>query len=226
MDRSFAIFDLDGTLLDSMPFWNALPRNYLEAKGIGSLPWDLPEIVAPMTLGESARYFVEQLGVPGTPEQVEGELTAVLGELYRTRIPLKPGVRDYLEVLHRRGVRMCVASATASSLAEACLRRLGVRDHFAFLLSCDQVGAGKSRPDIFLEAARRLGATPQETAVYEDALHAARTARQAGFQVIGVRDAGAGEEWLRLQALADETISDWALSARREASAPPGVLQS
>jgi uncharacterized membrane protein YbhN (UPF0104 family) len=81
---------------------------------------------------------------------------------------------------------MCVASATAEDLMDACLTRLGVAHYFSFLLSCETIGAGKSRPDVYFEAAKRLGAQPEDIAVFEDALYAANTAKQAGFYTIAI----------------------------------------
>ena len=102
-----------------------------------------------------------------------------------------------------------VATATPEPLARACLERLGVLEDFAFLLSCDAVGAGKDKPDVFLEAARRLGAAPAETAVFEDAVFALQTAKDAGFYTVGVWDASGDSRWEEMTALADETLRDW-----------------
>lgn len=104
---------------------------------------------------------------------------------------------------------MCVASATVERLVEACLGRLGVADCFEFLLSCDTVGAGKDRPDVFLAAAERFGAKPEEIASYEDSIFAVETAAKAGFYTVGVYDHNGADSWDALQALADETITDW-----------------
>ena len=125
---------------------------------------------------------------------------------YRKDVPLKDGVAEYLKSLAERGVRMCVASATAEPLMQACLKRLGVLECFDFLLSCETVGAGKNRPDVYFAAAQRLGCRPEEAAVYEDALYAAKTAKQAGFYVVGIYDETAGRHWQELSQLADETI--------------------
>ena len=108
---------------------------------------------------------------------------------------------------------MCVATATPEPLARACLKRLGVLEDLEFLLSCDAVGAGKDRPDVFLEAARRLGSAPAETAVFEDAMFALRTAKDAGFYTVGVWDASGEGHWSELTALADETVRDWRAAA-------------
>ena len=206
-----AIFDIDGTLIDSMGFWKNLASEYLTTKGIGEIPGEILERIKPMTMFESAALFKQAFGLTG---DVEAEMNAMMDEHYRRDIPLRPGVFAYLEGLRRRGVAMCVASATAEELMEACLTRLGVAQHFSFLLSCEQVGAGKNRPDVFWEAARRLEAQPKDIAVYEDALYAADTAKRAGFYTIAVRDDSNQSQWETLTALADETIPDWQQAAQ------------
>ena len=104
---------------------------------------------------------------------------------------------------------MCIASSTAEKLVRECLRRLEVEGCFDFVLSCEEVGVGKSRPDVYLEAARRFGATPAEVAVYEDAPGAIRTAKQAGFYVVGVKDASAAAYWDEIRSLSDELVMSW-----------------
>ena len=104
---------------------------------------------------------------------------------------------------------MCVASATAEHLMESCLTRLGVRNYFNFLLSCETVGAGKRSPLVYQEAARRLGAVPGDIAVYEDALYAVQTSKAAGFYVLGIYDDGASGIWETIAKIADEIIINW-----------------
>ena len=214
MDKRFAIFDMDGTLVDSMVYWKRLATEFLESKGVQHIAQDILERIKPMTMTESAALFIEEYGLSGTAESVAAEMNTMMDEHYRRDIPLKPGVQVYLDALHRRGVTMCVASATAEELMDACLTRLGVAQYFSFLLSCETVGAGKSRPDVYWEAAKRLGAQPEEIAVYEDALYAANTAKQAGFYVIAVQDDSNQPHWGSLTALSDENISDWQTAAQ------------
>ena len=206
MDKKFAIFDMDGTLIDSMGFWKNLATEYLTSKGIMQIPADILERIKPMTMSESAALFKQEFGLTG---DVEAEMNAMMDAHYRNDIPLKPGVWEYLENLHRQGVRMCVASATAEQLMEACLTRLGVRDYFEFLLSCETVGAGKRSPLVYQEAARRLGAAPGDVAVYEDALYAVQTAKEAFFHVVGVFDSGSAGNWQTIEKIADEIIINW-----------------
>lgn len=198
---------MDGTLVDSMHYWRGLAREYLARLGITPSP-DLLEQIKPMTMIQSAELFIRTFGLPGTPRTLAGEMNAMIEEHYRGDIPLKEGADLYLDRLCRDGVRMCVASATARPLMEACLGRLGVLDYFDFLLSCEEVGWGKDRPDVYHEAARRLGGSPGEIAVYEDALGAAKTAMAAGYYVVAVYDGGT-QPWEELKKLADETIENW-----------------
>lgn len=214
MDKRFAIFDMDGTLVDSMIYWKNLATEFLERKGVRTISPDILEQIKPMTMTESAALFIQEYGLPGTAESVAAEMNAMMDEHYRRDIPLKPGVQAYLETLHHRGVTMCVASATAEELMDACLTRLGVAQYFSFLLSCETVGAGKNRPDVYWESAKRLGAEPAEIAVYEDALYAAETAKSAGFYTIAVRDDSNQPHWETLTALADEVILYWQRAAQ------------
>ena len=207
MRKSFAIFDMDGTLIDSMPLWRSLGQEYLGAKGVTEGLDGVLEEIRPLTVSESAALFASRFALSESPETVVDEMNAIMAAHYRKDIPLKPGVKELLEQLRQAGVRMCVASATAEQLMEACLRRLGVRAYFEFLLSCESMGTSKREPDIYLEAASRLGAAPGGIAVYEDALYAVETAKKAGFHVVAVYDADTDGHWGQICRLADETIA-------------------
>lgn len=206
MDKPFAIFDMDGTLIDSMIFWKNLAVEYLSSKGVKEIPAEILERIKSMTMSESAALFRQEFGLTGDPE---AEMNAMMDAHYRNDIPLKSGVQEYLHLLHSRGVRMCVASATAEHLMEACLTRLGIRHYFEFLLSCETVGAGKRNPLVYHASAERLGANPAQIAVYEDALYAVQTAKEAGYYVVGVYDESAAKNWLTIENLADEIVLTW-----------------
>lgn len=209
MDKKYAIFDLDGTLVDSMPFWKELSKEYLVAKGVKDIPTDILERIKPLTVKESAALFIGELGLDGTVESVSDEINSMMGEHYKNDIPIKAGVENYLKKLRERDVDMCVASATVEPLIDACLERLGVRHYFRFSLSCDTVGAGKSSPLVYQTAAERLGARVEETAVYEDSLLAAGTAKNAGFYLCVVADAASADNWDKLCQLSDEALESW-----------------
>ena len=204
MNKPYAIFDMDGTLVDSMGFWKRLAFEYLESHGVKKVSAEILERIKPMTMTESAALFISEYGLLGTPESVAADMND---------IPLKPGAQDYLTGLKNKGVRMCVASATAEPLMKACLERLDVLADFEFLLSCETVGTGKKQPDVYLESIRRMGAKAAETAVYEDAIYAAETAKRAGFYVAGVQDESNIDCWEKMERLADEVIEDWKSAA-------------
>ena len=213
MDQRFAIFDMDGTLVNSMGYWQSLEREFLVSKGVTENLEDILERTKPLTLPEAAVFFSQYCDLDGTPEQLVEEVLAIMEHHYRHDVTLKPGVIPYLDRLKEQGIPMCVASATPRHLVEICLERLGLSHYFSFLLSCVEVGAGKGRPDVYLECARRLGAQPQEISVYEDAIYAVRTAHTAGFHVVAVNDGPLNEGcWEEMTALADEVITDWTLA--------------
>lgn len=217
MDKTFAIFDMDGTLVDSMEYWLRLGGEYLCSKGITELPPDLWEDLQSMTMPQSAAYLIRRFGLAGPRERLEEEMSVMMTEHYRHDVPLKDGAGEYLTTLRDRGVSLCVATNTPAPLVRACLGRLGVLDLFSFCISGEEVGVGKDQPDIYLAAAKRLGSAPRDTAVYEDALFAVRTAKAAGFYVVGVADRSNRENWDEIVRLANETVTGW----RTEGSVRP-----
>lgn len=209
MENKFAIFDMDGTLIDSMSYWNQLSDEFLARRGCPPLPQELQEESLALTMEGTAKLFIRVYNLPETPEQVCAEIISLMSDHYHTDIPLKPGAADLLERMRKAGFQMCVASSTASGLLELCLKRLGVRDYFQFLLSCEEVGEGKTQPTVYLEAARRLGGTPENTVVFEDILVAAATAKKAGFSLGVIYDASSEAEQPQLKALADCYFTRW-----------------
>ena len=209
MDKPWVSFDMDGTLIDSMRYWRNVGAEYLERKGVTGDHAELLERVQRMTMLESAAAFQDAFGLPGTPFSIAQEMDDMIALHYLTDIELKPGAVEYLHHRREQDVWLCIATATPEPLARACLERLGVADCFAFILCCDELGVSKERPDIFLECAWRLGAEPEDVAVFEDAYYAARTAKLAGFYVVGVYDDDGARHWKDMQRVCDETILTW-----------------
>lgn len=209
MDKKYAIFDMDGTLTDSMGYWRGLGVEFLRARGVDPIPYDVLGRLRHMTMVESGAILLECCHLEGTPQSVADELNDMMKRHYRTDVELKPGVLDYLRKLQDQGVQMYVASATINSLVELCLTRLGIRDFFQGTISCESVGVGKRAPDVYHAAARAMGAAPEECAVYEDSFQAGQTAKKAGYYLVGIYDETGKEEWPQMMELADELILDW-----------------
>ena len=182
-----AIFDVDGTLLDSMFIWDTIGEAYL--RSIGYQPKEnLNETFKNMSLHQAARYYQTEYGVTQSIDEIMDGVNAMLERYYRFEVPLKPGVAELLERLRQDGVRLCIATATDRHLVEAALDRCGVLSCFGEIFTCNEVGHGKDEPDIFEAALRFLGTRREETLVFDDALYAVRTAKEAGFLVAAVYD--------------------------------------
>ena len=209
MQHKYCIFDMDGTLVDSMGHWKNLEREFLLSKQVDEDVDEVLKVIQHMTIPAAMEYFIGRFGFEGTVESLTEEFNALMAAHYASDVEVKPGVPAYLEKLRENGVKMCIASATSVPLVTICLERLGLAQYFEFLLSCVDVIASKDKPDVFLEAARRLGGTPAETAVFEDSLVASTTAKAAGFYVVGIYDKYSAHNWPAIQELADELIEDW-----------------
>lgn len=201
------IFDMDGTLIDSMGLWDEVPYALLEQYGRTPKP-DLRQVLLPLGMAESARYLIREYQLPLDETSYDAAVMEAIGRLYQT-VELKPGVREMLERLKGAGAHLCVCSNTWQPMCERVLGRLGVLDYFDFVLSA-QDGFTKKEPAIFLEAMRRVGGrTPAECVVCEDAVHAARTAHRAGFPVIGIADYYSRADEPELRALSQQFLTSW-----------------
>ena len=182
-----AIFDFDGTLVDSMFIWDTIGEDYL--RSLDKEPHeDLKETFMTLTLEEAAEYYRTHYGITlSVKEIVDGVNTMVEG-IYRTRVTLKHGVADYLRLLKGNGARMCIATVTDRYLVEETLDRLGILQYFSEIFTCAEVGYGKDKPIIYRKALEHLGTTKNETYVFEDSLFALKTAKADGFTTVGVYD--------------------------------------
>ena len=182
-----AIFDLDGTLLDSMFIWDTIGEEYL--RSLGKEPHeDLKETFMTLTLEEAAEYYREHYGVTLSVKEIVDGVNAMVEQTYRTKVTLKPGIAEYLAWLKENGVRMCVATVTDRYLVEETLERLGVRHYFSEIFTCAEVGFGKDKPVIYQKALEHLETEKRDTYVFEDMLFALNTAKTDGFPTVGVYD--------------------------------------
>jgi HAD superfamily hydrolase (TIGR01509 family) len=188
-----AIFDLDGTILDSMPAWEHAPERYLIGLGIEAEP-GLGKTMFPMSMKEGAEYLKDRYGLEADIGTIIDGVNRAVIYFYHEQIPLKEGASDFLAALKQAGVKITAATVSDRYLVESALKRLNVIDCFDRIFTCSEVGAGKSNPDIFLTAAGYMGTVPRETWVFEDSLYAIRTAKAAGFRTVGVYDASNEED--------------------------------
>ena len=182
-----AIFDLDGTLVDSMFIWDSFGEDYLRT--LGKEPREnLTETFTTFTLEQAAEYYRKNYGVTLSVGEIVDGVNEMVSEIYRTKVALKNGVLEFLRDLRSKGVKMCVATVTDRPIVEDVLVSLGIRDFFVEILTCAEVGYNKETPHIYRAALGVLGTKKDETVVFEDALHALITAKKDGFKVAAVYD--------------------------------------
>lgn len=202
MKLNGVIFDLDGTLIDSMAIWNDLSYDLLCANGIEPRA-DLRDKVSTMYLEESSRYVIEEYGLPYTVEEVNRYINDRVEHFYRHEVQPKADILPFLERLKTAGVPMCVATATERKLALPALEHNGMLPYFTEILTCREIGQNKNDPLIFEEALHRLGTAKTNTAVFEDSLHAVSTAKAAGFPAFTIYDESSARNKEKLMALSD-----------------------
>ena len=192
--RKGAVFDVDGTLLDSMPIWEDAPSGFLAGFGIKA-PADLGRIMFRMSLDEGAQYLKANYLPQLSEQEIKDGVSGVVRDFYFFRAQPKPGAGEFLEHMRRQDIPMYVATTGRRELVRAAFERLGFDRYFDGLITCEEVGAGKNSSKIYLEAARRMGSEPDETYVFEDVIHAIRTANRAGFVTVGLYDkSGEGDQ--------------------------------
>jgi len=202
------IFDLDGTLLDSLQMWSDLVSRFLRSRGIEPPP-GIDDEVKSMTVSEASAYIVRRFSLPMREEEAEQWVSEAAWTAYTEELPLKHGAEQFLRAAKELGIPCALATVTYPALLPALLSRLGIADCFQAVLTAEDFPEGKNEPNMYLAAAEKLHAAPQETLVFEDALYAAKTAQSAGFTVIGMRDSSAESEWEALESVCAETTGSW-----------------
>lgn len=195
------IFDMDGTLVDSMFYWRKLPENWFQQHGLAT-PDDLDQLLATSDLWQAAEVFSQKFAPDEPTEQIFSLLQQQMDKHYANDIPLLPGVRNLLLALRQAGKKMCIATMTDRPQVETMLHAHQLENIFDFLLTTPEVGAGKNQPDIFRQACRLFAAPPNRVAVFEDSQTAAKTVLRLGMPLVFLPTTGFDSA--ELQALASE----------------------
>lgn len=202
------IFDVDGTLLDSMHIWNELGVRYLTS--IGVEPEEgLARILFPMSVEESSIYLKNHYGLSDPVEKIVKDTIALIDDFYHYEVTPKRGLLQYLEWIKSRGVPMVIATSGDREVLNKALARLGIADYFSGILTCSELRTSKREATIYLKAAELMGTLPEETVVFEDVLHGIRAAKSEGFITIGMEDPFSEQDRSEIIQVADYYIRDY-----------------
>lgn len=199
------IFDLDGTLFDSMPFWSSISREYAQSKGI-KLPDDFNEVTYTMDMNECCHYFQTVLNIDIETDILKKEVLKIMEHHYAYDIPMKSGMRRLVKKEKEIGSRMCIFTNSDEKCADMACKRMGIRDCFELITTSYSIGINKKDPASYQKICEWMGFQPNNTIVYEDVLHAVKTAKLAGCKTIAVFDKDSEVFWKEIVSEADDFI--------------------
>lgn len=207
-DIEAVLFDLDGSLVDSMWIWRDIDIEYLGKFGI-PLPEKLQSDIEGMSFTETAIYFKERFQIPDSVEQMKEDWNRMAWDKYTHHVPLKKGAREFVEYCHENGIKLGIATSNSRELVENVIRVHGLMDYFDSIVTGCEVDKGKPAPDVYLEAAKRCGADPVKCLVFEDIVPGIMAGKSAGMKVCAVEDAYSRHQDVEKKRLSDYFITDY-----------------
>lgn len=181
------IFDLDGTLVDSMWMWKTIDIEYLGKRGL-DCPEDLQKKIEGMSFSETAVYFKERFHLPDSLDEIKAEWTRMSLDKYEHQVPLKPGAGRFLQFLKDHNIPMGIATSNGQAMVDGVLDALKIRPFFDSVATACEVKAGKPAPDIYLYVAGKLGVKPEDCLAFEDVPAGIQAGKAAGMRVIAMAD--------------------------------------
>lgn len=199
------VFDLDGTLVDSMGVWWQIDLDFLSRRG-HEVPDNIGKLTEGKSFTETAQLFKEIFLLTETVEEIKAEWIQLGKDYYSNRIQLKPGVKGLLEYLKKKDIKLGIASSCSRELLDSVLKQHHIKDYFDTIVTSCEVNRGKPFPDVFIRAASNLKIPQESTLVFEDTVAGVMAAKAAGMKVIAVYDHYAKEDEQILKQEADEYI--------------------
>lgn len=202
------IFDVDGTLVDSMWIWRQVDIEFLSRRGI-ELPVDLQKDIEGISYTGTAEYFKKRFKLSESVEEIKEEWREMADDFYNSKIPLKDGVREVLELYRNKGMKLGIATSNSRELVNTMLKRHKLELYFDKIRTSCEVPRSKPYPDVYLQAAKDLDAEPEDCLVFEDTVAGVNAAKSAGMKVVAVYDEHSAEAQEYLKQLADLYIMDY-----------------
>ncbi|MDD3173120.1 MAG: HAD family phosphatase [Herbinix sp.] len=186
-DIDAVIFDMDGTLVDSMWMWESIDQEYLGRYRI-ELPDDLQKNIEGTSFSETAIYFKQRFNLPDSLEQIKSDWNQMAWDKYLNEVPVKEGVIELLEHLKQRGIPAGIATSNSRELVDLIIKKYQMQEYFASIRTSCEVATGKPSPDIYLLVAKDLDVEPTRCLVFEDILVGVMAGKNANMKVCAVYD--------------------------------------
>lgn len=186
-DIKAVLFDLDGTLVDSMSMWKDIDVDYLKRFDI-PVPDTLQQEIEGLSMYETAVYFKKKFGIRDSLEEIQNTWNQMAYYAYTHTVPMKPGARDFLNYLKEKSIRCGIATSNSRVLTEAILKSHNIEHYFSVLITGDEVNRGKPDPEVYLTASEKIGVPPQRCLVFEDIPFGIMAGKDAGMKVCAVED--------------------------------------
>lgn len=203
-----AVFDLDGTLLDSSWVWEKVDEKFLGDRGF-QVPDDYVDEISPLGAERAAVYTIERFGLNEDKDDIVREWIEMAKKEYATEVVCKPYAKEFLEKLHKLNIKMAVATSSDRELFMKTLEREGILKYFQKIVTVDEVERGKGYPDIYEEAARRIKVNPHKCLVFEDILAGVIGASLGEFNVVAVFDEKSKHNWEKIKSISKYSINDY-----------------
>ena len=202
------IFDLDGTLIDSMWVWENVDKEFLGKRNI-AVPVEMNKEIEGKSFTETAEYFKNRFELSMSIEEIKAEWNEMAWDFYTKKVLLKAGVKEFLEFLANNHIKMGIATSNNMFLVVAVLEALDIIKYFDQIRTSCEVGRGKPFPDIYLKVAEDLQVDPQQCLVFEDIPNGVRAGKNAGMLVWGIKDRQIQEVWNEVEQLADNVVTNY-----------------
>lgn len=202
------IFDMDGTLIDSMWLWKAIDIEYLK-KHSHELPEDLQKSIEGKSFTETARYFKERFDIADDVEDIMAEWNTMAGDYYRQKVTMKEKAEHFLQCLIKNGFKTGIGTSNSRELVGVVMNKFGLDDYIHTIRTSCEVAAGKPSPDIYLKVAEDLGVKPEECLVFEDVPMGIMAAKNAGMKCCAIYDDFSKDMDEEKKALADYYITSY-----------------
>lgn len=182
-----AIFDLDGTLVDSLWVWDNIDKNYLSKHNL-SAPSNLHAEICHLSFIDTAKYFKNTFGISDSIEEIMNEWTKMAFDEYSNNVFLKEGAKEFLDLLKLKNIKIALATSNSQELLTTCLKNNNIYDYFDVITTTSEVTRGKDHPDVYLLTAEKLNVKPEECIVFEDILAAVKGAKKANMKVFAIKE--------------------------------------